>query len=195
MYDLTALPAPSLPDLEPHFAAQRHLDRQLPELFGPFLLPVREAYPFASLFNAYGGIMRLIPPSTLGPLEYPRSRFHQSEDHPVPVFIEFPTDMPTRNTPWTLDAGHTMVDSRRRLSTGTTVILPLLGKGVIDAVVDATETTGTLVITPLRCPERQVYIRAPAAVLEWDKPSFSLLSPPPDTPWSHRLRRAISAQL
>ncbi|KAJ8473928.1 hypothetical protein ONZ51_g7553 [Trametes cubensis] len=198
MYDLPAPPAPQLLDLEPHFFSYQ--DRQqIPELFGPFPLPVRSTYPFASLFNTYGGIMRLVPPSTLGPLELPRLGVQHSYDCPIALYIDFPTSMPTRSTPWILDPVHTLPGSDRRISSGATTIIPLLGKGTVVDIIDITTTTATLVLQPLRCPDHRIYVRTSIMKVDLPKPSLNIqypsLSEHTGRAWPHKLRRAISAQL
>ncbi|KAH9887373.1 hypothetical protein C8Q73DRAFT_794912 [Cubamyces lactineus] len=198
MYDLPAPPAPHLSDLEPHFLAHEH-QQQMPELFGPFPLPVRSTYPFASLFNAYGGIMRIVPPSTLGPLEQPHiyPRATQRSEHPIAIFIYFPTSMPTQHTPWILDPVHTSHSSNEPVSIGAAVIVPLLGKGIVVDIIDITRTTAVLVVQPVRCPQQQVYIRAPMTNIALPKLTVNEHLLPPertDKTWTHKLRRAISAQ-
>ncbi|KAI0359338.1 hypothetical protein OH77DRAFT_1419819, partial [Trametes cingulata] len=142
-----------LADLEEYFS-QRYV-LTVPTLFSPLPPRVSDTFPMSGLLNAHMSRMRLIPPSVLGPIEHPTT---DKENDRIPLFIQFPTHMPTHTTPWVLDPAETPT---RGFTVSNVVFVPLLGPGRILAIIEHTTTTAKLVISPFLCPSDRIYVAVP----------------------------------
>ncbi|OSD03120.1 hypothetical protein PYCCODRAFT_1467409 [Trametes coccinea BRFM310] len=144
--------SPTLNDLAVHFDSVQYR-RRPPLLCAPVLLPLSTKVPYASLLNSYADIMRICPPSTIGPIK----GYNSSEPaSPIPLYIEFPVSLPTADEPWSLS----MDTPRVPLWNNRDVIVPILGEGFISDFIDFSPTGATLVI-PLKHTAGTVYIRVP----------------------------------
>ncbi|KAI9058101.1 hypothetical protein FKP32DRAFT_1670361 [Trametes sanguinea] len=147
---------PTLSDLAIHF--DMSAERTPPLLHTPVTLPLPAKIPYSSLLNKYADIIRICPPSTIGPLECYKA---DNPRAPVPLYIEFPLDVPTPDEPWTLS------DATPRVPIWNyrEVYVPFLGIGVIMDFIDVSSSGGTMVITLRRLPMDRIYIRVPRSRL------------------------------
>ncbi|KAL7281807.1 hypothetical protein ACG7TL_005130 [Trametes sanguinea] len=145
--------APTLAELALHF--QRSKDYDAPSLWAPLPLPLPRTIPFASLLNAYADIIRVCPPSTIGPIQGPT--YENAPMGHMPLYIHFPQHIPTRSMPWYLSDNTPDMPLRMYGA----VWVPFLGDGVIMDFVDISATGGTLVILINNSFADRVYIRAP----------------------------------
>ncbi|KAI0349029.1 hypothetical protein OH77DRAFT_1432420 [Trametes cingulata] len=139
--------------------------------------------------------MRLVPPDVIGPIEHPHT---QSDRHKVPIYIQFPQHMPTADTSWIVDTSMTPM---KPLAVETDVFLPLFGEGCIVAVVDLTEFSGNIIVSPDAHPADCIYLAVPRTRIEMPSPPTVNHRGPtmaiPEGPhgvWSRKLKRAISTQ-
>ncbi|KAJ3008529.1 hypothetical protein NUW54_g3118 [Trametes sanguinea] len=147
---------PTLSDLAMHFDSS--VERTPPLLQTPITLPLPARIPYSSLLNKYTAIIRICPPSTIGPLECYKAADPRG---PIPLYIEFPLDVPTPDEPWTLSDATPWIP----IWNYREVYVPFLGIGVIMDFINVSPSGGTMVITLRRLPMDRIYIRVPRSRL------------------------------
>ncbi|KAI9063713.1 hypothetical protein FKP32DRAFT_1676221 [Trametes sanguinea] len=170
-------PLPTLAELRAAFDAT--VCRKIPTLFAPMLVPLPAQYPMAALLNLYSGLMHIVPPSVIGPVE----------SSGVRLFVHFPTCPPTRETPWVLSDRTGKVQFKLH----TPVSLPILGEGKVVAIKEVSIEGWSLLTIQTKGARDTIYVLVPT---ESTRRADNLLdvTPIPPKPMWQRLKRVASFQ-
>ncbi|KAI9059620.1 hypothetical protein FKP32DRAFT_1605992 [Trametes sanguinea] len=139
---------PTIADLAIHF--ERTVERVPPTLWAP-LTRLPRHIPYSSLINEFSDTIRVCPPSTIGPIE----RFNARQRYAIPLYIDFPLGIPSREEPWKLSSA----TPDALLWKGRIVFVPFIGEAIIADFVDVSPVGATLVLTPTDDREDTIFIR------------------------------------
>ncbi|KAI9057847.1 hypothetical protein FKP32DRAFT_1681084 [Trametes sanguinea] len=138
-------PLPTLAELQ--IAFNTTICRKIPSLFAPILVPLPPRYPMAAVLNLYSGLMRIVPPTVIGPIE----------STGVSLFIHFPTCPPTPETPWIL-SDHS---GKVHFELNTLVSLPILGVGEVVAIREVSIEGWSLLTIQTKRAKDMIYVLVP----------------------------------
>ncbi|OSC96179.1 hypothetical protein PYCCODRAFT_1429249 [Trametes coccinea BRFM310] len=153
--------------------------RKIPTLFAPMLVPLPAQYPMAALLNLYSGLMHIVPPSVIGPVE----------SSGVPLFVHFPTCPPTRETPWVLSDRTGKVQFKLH----TPVSLPILGEGKAVAIKEVSIEGWSLLTIQTKGARDTIYVLVPTESTRRVDYLLDVTPIPPKPVWLH-LKHVASFQ-